>query len=102
MLLLGYFKTTLEEFKVIYPERTSDYIKKDGFHSVPVIFLLVICKRNIHHHYFDFLFLDFPASILFLTYSYLLTNFSFVVLIKFVLILQNVTKIWELPSKTSM
>ena len=39
LMLLAYFNTTLEEFKVIYPDRSSDYITKNEFHDVPVIFL---------------------------------------------------------------
>ena len=32
--LLGYFNTTLEKCKVLYPSETFDYITKDGFHGV--------------------------------------------------------------------
>ena len=39
LMLLGYFNTTPEVFKVIQSDRTSDYITKNEFHSVPVIFL---------------------------------------------------------------
>ena len=38
LMLLAYFNTTLEEFKVIYPDRSSDYITEIEFHDDPVIF----------------------------------------------------------------
>ena len=38
---IEYFSTALEEDKVIYPDRTSDYITKDNFDSVQVILLKV-------------------------------------------------------------
>ena len=31
---IEYFNTTLEEYKIIYPNETSDYIINDGFDSV--------------------------------------------------------------------
>ena len=34
-----YFNTALEEYKVVYPDGTSDYIRKDDFDSVQIIFL---------------------------------------------------------------
>ena len=34
LILLGYFNTTLEEDKVIYPNGTSNYIAKDDFDGV--------------------------------------------------------------------
>ena len=36
---LEYFNTTVEEYKVIYPSETSDYITKDDFDDVHVILL---------------------------------------------------------------
>ena len=45
LMLLAYFNTTLEEFKVIYPDRSSDYITKNEFHDVPVIFLSNLLKE---------------------------------------------------------
>ena len=33
-MLLGYFNTTPEVFKVIQSDRTSDYITKNEFHGV--------------------------------------------------------------------
>ena len=44
-MLLAYFNTTLEEFKVIYPDRSSDYITKIEFHDDPVIFLSNFLKE---------------------------------------------------------
>ena len=79
LLLLGYFNTTLEEFKGIYLNRRSDYITKNEFYDDPIIFFKVARSSR----YFDVLFLNFPASILFLICSYFLTNFSLIVYIKF-------------------
>ena len=36
---IEYFNTTVEEYKVIYTNETSDYITKDDFDSVYVILL---------------------------------------------------------------
>ena len=36
---IKYFDTTLEEYKVVYPNRTSNYITKDDFDYVKVILL---------------------------------------------------------------
>ena len=36
---MEYFNTTLEEYKVIYPDATSDYITKHDFDSVQITFL---------------------------------------------------------------
>ena len=36
---MKYFSTTLEEYKVIYPDGTPDYIATDDFDGVQVVFL---------------------------------------------------------------
>ena len=36
---IKHFDTTLEEYKVVYPNRTSNYITKDDFDYVKVILL---------------------------------------------------------------
>ena len=83
LMLLGYFNTTLEEFKVIYPERTSYYITKMNFTMFRSFFLSNL--RLYHRVILIFLFLNFPVSILFWICSYFLTNFNLVGARKFVL-----------------
>ena len=39
--LIGYFNTNLWEYKVLYPDETSDYIPKNDFDGVQVILLQV-------------------------------------------------------------
>ena len=34
-----YFNTAFEEYKVVYPNETSDYIRKDDFDGVQIILL---------------------------------------------------------------
>ena len=34
-----YFNTALKEYKVVYPDGTSDYIRKDDFDGVQIILL---------------------------------------------------------------
>ena len=41
LTILGYFNTTLEEYKVIYRDGTSDYITEGAFDGVQVILLKV-------------------------------------------------------------
>ena len=38
---IEYFNTALEEYKVIYPNGTSGYIKRDDFGDVQIILLWV-------------------------------------------------------------
>ena len=55
-----YYNAIIEEYKVIYPNETSDYIKKMTL-PVSSAFFSKEIKRNINHHYFIFLFLNFSA-----------------------------------------
>ena len=45
LMVLAYFNTTFEEFKVIYRDRSSYYITEIEFHDVPVIFLSNFLKE---------------------------------------------------------
>ena len=59
---IKYFNTTLEEYKVIYPDGTSDYITKGEFDGVTSFFREEIFKRGVNYLHFNILFLNFSAS----------------------------------------
>ena len=44
---IKYFNKNLEEYKVIYPDETPDYITKDDFDSVQIILLYVNVLKEI-------------------------------------------------------
>ena len=44
---IKYFNKNLEEYKVIYPDETPDYITKDDFDSVQIILLYVNLLKQI-------------------------------------------------------
>ena len=72
-------------FEVMYPDETSDCIKKDGFHVIQVIFCKSVFERNINHQYFLFCFVyEHPSLKILLICSCLFTNFSLV--LKYILI----------------
>ena len=50
---MKYSNAILQESKVRYPDRISDYITKDDFDGVQVVFLFMqFSKRNTNHRYF--------------------------------------------------
>ena len=55
-----YYNAIIEEHKVMYPDETSDYIKKMTL-PVSSAFVGKEIKRNINHHYLIFFFLNFSA-----------------------------------------
>ena len=67
--------------------------QKINFTAFQSFFCKYLFQRNIDHYYFDFLFLNFPASILFLIRSCFVTNFSLAVSVKSVLLKKSVAKI---------
>ena len=72
-------KTKIDEAQYSY------YLKVLSLKMFGSFFCKWLFKRNIDHRYFDFLFLNFPASILFLIRSYFVANFNLIVFIKLVL-----------------
>ena len=70
---IEYFNSTLEEYRVIYPKGTPDYITKDNFDNVHVIPLKVLSSHSM-----------------FIISFYFITDFSLVVFMKFVLIRKSV------------
>ena len=75
---IEYFNTTLEEYRVIYPKGTPDYITKDNFDNVYVIPLEVVFCFELSSHN------------MFIICSYFITDFSLVFFMKFVLIRKSV------------
>ena len=49
LLILGYFNTTVGEYKVIYPDGTTDYVTKDDFDGANCYSYKVCCykKRSV-------------------------------------------------------
>ena len=80
----NYFNTVLMEYKVPYPDTTSDYLTIGVFVCIQVILLKHILKKKISW-FLPFFVFTFPNLNMFLI-CYCLTIFTPVVLIKFVLI----------------
>ena len=80
------FNTTLEEYKDICPNGTSDYIPKIDFDTLQVILLYVNFQKKYKSSLFLFFIFELPGHQMFLIRSYLFAIFSIVVHIKFALI----------------